>query len=549
MKDTRTAILMAVLLTLLAGYIFQNNIESFFSPSNRNFAKTKPPLVGANEIKIQKIIKNDDGTYVATVDFFYRGDANTAFIQLIAYREEAPNSPVVMSGSWLERGGHTIELEIQRPWAEQGEVVTRRVCAILRLDGKPSVKSQADYLIEWPDSATYYTQREMAKKTTADIYKEAVAAIDSESQDAMKEAKKSLELILLRDPKYVAAYPELARIAMKSNWGPEGLKQAENYLLSGLSIDPANANVKVLLGYVYAHQKRYKESEEKLTEASAIDTHNLWLWTNWGELLSMQKKDDLALAKYMQAIDAERTYDTYDRARIMAYDKVFPILENKKQFDRLNDLHKKKAEEFDKYPYFYAEYGRFRLTHFNDYQAGIALAKKALEKGCDCEEAKYTLGMSYYVAWTKLSGDEKDIAFNQASLFLPNGPNMLYEMARFDETSKIIPELLKKGSSMRAQDNEKYNAMAYALRAGDVDAAQRLAKSGARFDDLVGEEKYPVGLIAFSSQNVKAIKMMKNNGVNFTLLKFNGMNAVDYARKLNNKEILDIVEAGAGYPL
>jgi cytochrome c-type biogenesis protein CcmH/NrfG len=50
---------------------------------------------------------------------------------------------------------------------------------------------------------------------------------------------------------------------MKTNWGPEGLNQAEKYLMSALKIDAKHANTKVLLGYVYTHQKRYQEAELK----------------------------------------------------------------------------------------------------------------------------------------------------------------------------------------------------------------------------------------------------------------------------------------------
>jgi Tfp pilus assembly protein PilF len=75
---------------------------------------------------------------------------------------------------------------------------------------------------------------------------------------------------------------------MKSNWGPEGLRQAENLLHSALQINPASVNAQVLLGYVYAHQGRSQATETLFKEASRIETKNLWLWTNWGEMYAMQ---------------------------------------------------------------------------------------------------------------------------------------------------------------------------------------------------------------------------------------------------------------------
>jgi tetratricopeptide (TPR) repeat protein len=78
------------------------------------------------------------------------------------------------------------------------------------------------------------------------------------------------------------------RIAMKSNWGPEGLHQAEGLLSSALRIQPASADAKILLGYVYANQKRFAAAEAQFADAAKSNTSNPWLWTNWGQLLLME---------------------------------------------------------------------------------------------------------------------------------------------------------------------------------------------------------------------------------------------------------------------
>jgi hypothetical protein len=85
--------------------------------------------------------------------------------------------------------------------------------------------------------------------------------------------------------------------------------------------------------------------------------------------------------------------------------------------------------------------------------------------------------------------------------------------------------------------------------ANDNTAARQLVSFGAKFDDLVGEEQYPVAIIAFLNQDVEAIAIMQQNGVNFAKLKFKGISAVEYAKKLNNKEILAIVAKSSGYSL
>ena len=42
------------------------------------------------------------------------------------------------------------------------------------------------------------------------------------------------------------------------------------------------------------HQVRYKPAETMFIDASRTDTKNLWLWANWGELLVMQGKLEMA---------------------------------------------------------------------------------------------------------------------------------------------------------------------------------------------------------------------------------------------------------------
>jgi hypothetical protein len=262
----------------------------------------------------------------------------------------------------------------------------------------------------------------------------------------------------------------------------------------------------------------------------------------------MQDKTDAAVEKYMQAASAGRTYDTYDRARIDAYYHLFEILGKKSDLQVTDGLYKRRAEEYgDKHSCFHADYGKFRLTRFGDYEAGIANSKKAIADGCADDEVRNTLGMAYYFAWSKRHGDQKVNALNQARVFLPEGPELFYELARADLTSAIIPDLVKAGTSLTAKDNKKFSALAYALMRSDADAARRLAKLGSKFDDPVGIKEYPVGLIAVMRQDVNCVKMMKELGVDFTQLNFNGTNAIDYARQIRNKELSALIEHGAKY--
>lgn len=550
MKEKRTAILMLILLIVLAGYITRPYIEGYYQKAEF-MAKTPTPLSGKNEIKDITITKDENGFHFAKIKYFYRGDGYRAFMNVKALNTSQQEANQYVYPTNLERGEHELSVEVQRAWNTTDEVVTRQILVNMTVGAAKADEKILDYAIEWPDIQTYYQKKEMLKKTTDQLYREAVTLIDNGSDDSITAAKRSLEALLLKDSKYILAYPELARVAMKSNWGPEGLKQAESYLNTGLQLDPnnANVNVNVLLGYVYVHQKRYEEAEAKFTNAEKVGTKNLWLWTNWGQSLDHQKKPQLAKEKYLVAINSPKAYDSHDRAKIEAYRLLGLLLEKEKNYSELDVIYKKRAEEFEKYSCYYADYGQLRLTRFGDFNGGIENAKRAIDKGCSSDEARYILGMAYYTAWHNLAGSEKESALSQAGIFLPAGPQMLYELARYDETSKIIPALLKNGTSLKTEDNQKYNALAYALYADNSEAVERLVKYGAKFEDPITQYQFPVGLVAFERENLRAIKLMKNKGVNFSALKFNGMSAIDYARKLNNKDIIDVVEGGRMYPM
>jgi hypothetical protein len=545
MKEKRATFLMAIMLVLLAGYLLKSQLNYNLYQLERSTESPKePPLAENNKISNLQISKNMNGTYTAKFEYFYRGEPEPAWLSVQAEANQTAKKHFDIAPVKLERGAHTVEVEVPRP-TEQEEVTTKKITvsivAFQQTQEMTAASTEIDYAIEWPNLYTYLNIKQSSAKSIEELYSEAVNYIDQSTGESLRLAKHNLEQILLNKPNYVPAYSELARIAMKTSWGPEGLGQAEKYLKSALELDAKHANTKVLLGYVYTHQKRYKEAEDELAEAANIGTTNSWLWANWGELLLVQKKDNLALEKYLHIIESNRTYDTNDRARLDAYAHIFMILEKQKLFDKMDSFYQKRADEFGKYPCFFADYALFRITHYGDHESGISNSKKAIDSGCNEAYARNILGISFYMAWSVLSGNEKNIAITQARVFLPEGPRLFYELARNEKTSKVIAKLIENGSSLSEQDNEKLSALAYALIENDIDAAKRLIGFGAKFDELVGHDQYPVAIIAFYNQNVKAIALMQETGVDFINIKFNGMNAVEYAKRLNNKAILEIV--------
>jgi len=170
-----------------------------------------------------------------------------------------------------------------------------------------------DKVIQWPSQ----DQRD---------FRLAVDLIENGTTESLREARQILERLIGKDSKFAPGYIELARVAMKTNWGPEGLHQAETLLDSALKIDALSVNAKILLGYVYTHQERYREAELLFVDAARSNPIIIWLWTNWGEMLELQGKKDQAIVRYREALVRPVQDSQYNAARNDAYVQLTRLL-------------------------------------------------------------------------------------------------------------------------------------------------------------------------------------------------------------------------------
>jgi tetratricopeptide (TPR) repeat protein len=507
------------------------------------------PLPGKNSISGLQVKQTKQGVWIADFDYFYTGAPFPVDLRI----ELAPKPPTAQPVASLDhsetfllppaRGQHHLSVGINYPG---GEGVTHQVTVTMRgpIPEKLLYASQKiEQSIDWPNFHTWVANREAANRSPEDSFRYAVELIDTDGAVNLQQAKLVLERIIADDPKFAAGYIELARVAMKTNWGPQGLHQAETLLQSASEIQPDNADAKILLGYVFAHQDHFSKAEGLFTEAARSGTRNLWLWTNWGELLEMQNKTNQAMVKYREAISRPMNNNSHDRARRDAYTRLLKILEERGDFDSMEPLYKQRIAEFGPGTCFSADYSRFLLQVRGDTQAAIDLSRRALNQDCEDSESRELLGLANYVKWASASGPERTESLNQARIYLPAGPMPIYLLASQSRTLPAAKALIASGEKIDQEDNSRMTALAYALQKNDLAAAQRLLAMGARADAPAGMEQMPLAFMPVMEGNADAVRMLRKAGVDYSKLRFQGTTALQIAKQMGDESLI----AALGY--
>ncbi len=488
---------------------------------------TTPSSEGAISISGLTVKPGEDGE--ASVDFDYSlergglpvmfriefvpqaGTANAEFHRFVPL----PVPPIV--------GQHHVNRHIKYP----GEGTTEH--AIVSLvdvnDSRELVSQRIDVVITWPSQDEH-------------DFSTAFQMIENGSDDELRQARETLERLVGKNPQLDAGYVELARIAMKTNWGPAGFHQAETLLDSALKIRPESVNAKILLGYVYAHQHRFEEAESLFADAARTDPPNLWLWTNWGELLDMQGHTDQAIAKYRETIERPLRSINYQKARENAYILLIQLLEKRNDLDGAEALYVQRIKELGESHCYKAAYARFKLNARHDPNAAIDLLRPALGLSCEAPP-RQLLGLASYLIWAGSDGDDSAAALNQARIFLPAGPTTLYLLASNDSTMPAAKKLVASGEAIDQKDNEEMTALAYALQHGEFAAAERLLGLGAGPETPVTAAAIPVALLPVLDGNRAAIGVLQRAGVDYSKLRYRGSTALDFARQSGDDALLD----------
>jgi tetratricopeptide (TPR) repeat protein len=511
----------------------------------------------ANSLSDVAVERTADGRWMAKFTYVWDGSAPPGLIRI----ELAPGGPTApMMGQSripgvvrapglpdaasaflpVQPGRHQSSVEIMRPVHTRAPLVTTELTIELRSRDQVLVHQRIDQRIEWPDMDSWFFDRQWAGKSNDDILRAAIYNIDAmPDAGALREARKLLERLVQRDPKCDQCHIEFARIAMKSNWGPEGLRQAESYIATARKIKPDSANAKILLGYVYVHQGRLTDAEALFTDAARSNPPNNWLWANWGELLLKQGKVEPAIAKYREALRRPATGFPFDYARLDAFDRLLAIYEQKGNTVGIGELLKQHAEEGAPGSCAGERYARFLILRVGDGALARQVMDREMAMGCSLDSARQVLGMAYYVDWSKSVDPPKDELLHKARMYFPSSVTLVEFLASSDKTMDTLRLLLKQGEAVDQVDNQGSNAMARSVDRGDVESVHRLLQVGASPQARVGPAAMPVALLPVLAGNIPMIRVFKRAGVDYANVQFQGATAIEIARRAGDRRVVE----------
>ena len=542
-------LLTELLLTVLALTACQVATAQLPAPPNLS---TEPPLPGENAITRLEVRQDSEDRWIVDCDYFFTGAGAPYVLINVNWSIGSDSYPLgyqpsgegyVMSA---RRGNNHINYVLTRPQFG-GSITTRLVVAKLVQSNSVAFANSGAVLankeiaqaIYWPDYETQLIDTEVRTKSTEEVLERIAGLVDSATSTSLDNARRLLERLLRKDPNIAEAFLELARIAMRREWNAQGLRKAEVLIASALQIKPGGANGLILQGYVFTHQGRFREAEKTFVDASAGNPVNLWLWSNWGELLVKRGDLEGAISKYSRAIDHAPTRNTYDRAREDAFVKLMAIFEKRGNIEGLETLHQLRIKDYGPERCYAADYAGFKIRARGDAVAAISLAALAPEVNCPADKGKETLGLAYYLAWATRNGTDKASFLNQARLYYPPGVALLYELASSDRTMDIARQMVKSGEEIDQIDDRQMNALAYAMNDKDYEVASRLLALGAKPERVLGPNGLPVALIPVLAKDYRGVQLLVKRGVNYAKITYQGTTAVEFAKRSGDKKLTD----------
>lgn len=484
-----------------------------------------------------------DGSWVVSARYAYSGEPAGAVVSVrpVGGKGVAPaSSPSAIPPRPAQPGSHEIRFELGRPaTTDAWDGVEVRLEALVGNSVQTLAHRELDQVLRWRPPEAIAAEREMAGRTPGQAVARAAELIDA---GATAEAEAMLSTLLAREPGLARANVELARVALKRQPGPDGARRAEPLLQQALRLDPGSAKARTLLANVYAYQGRFPEAKAQLEAASRTDPLDLWIWTGWGQLLEMQDQWQPALAKYRAAIALKPRDAGELLAKKQAYARALALLDLAGDDAALDTLHRLRAAEFGDADCAAVHDERFRLLRAQaEPEVVLSRLHAVPASACDPATVREAMGVAEYLLAGSHGAGQAVPMIEQAKLKSPVTARLLYELAWSERGSAVIRHLLASGVAIDQKDAQHNTALTYALDTGRVEAARRLLALGARTTALVGPEDLPVALVPVFNRDAQGILLMRRSGVDYAVLRYRGLTAVEHARKIHDARLLDML--------
>jgi len=493
-----------------------------------------------------KVISSDNASVTIGLDYCLRESDEKRFI----YAVLSDGNEYLYSDDIAEPllpGKSSLKINILRPILSYKKFTSDKITVIVNSPKEDIIMMRSiAHLREWP--ALNLLKED--KYLLDDLFDKAVHLMDLAGRKNLNKAKKIIDDILKIDPNYIDAYHAMARYLMKIQSTKKdgsfrkGVFMAEQVLLSGKELNSENANIRVLLGYVYTWQNRYEEALKEFEKAEKIGTQNTWLYMNWGQMYAFQDKVDLAIKKYEIAANTERQHFSYDRAIHFASNALYPLYLDKMLYKKARKLMEKSADKFPKKKCFKAKQYEVEALYLNQFEDVLESISTKTNLGCKKIYQKIR-SISALRIWDQFI-DSKPALANQyyikAITENPDYIDLVSNVAQYQFANSILIKLkAKRGLELKNSDGQ--TALMYSVVRNQIDATKRLLDVGAKIDVTVSADQLTPLMISVINKNIDMVKLLLGNGANRKAKTSQGATVIDIAKYYGLTEIEKLLES------
>jgi Tfp pilus assembly protein PilF len=377
--------------------------------------------------------------------------------------------------------------------------------------------------------------------------------------ESLAKAKDILDLVLQKDPQNYRALKQLARYYIMDgylyttrtsngknfyrtgNFKPGTLQRAEETLKRALEINPSYAEGYVLLGHVYAEQRRLKNAREVLIKAETLGTNDPWLHLNLAHVLTASGETEAAADRYTRVLKS----GTDDKKALSAaYEFAIEYHQNRQEYNKVDELYKELLKVDRTNAWSRGNYADFLRRDLRKFDEAIVYAREAL-RIMDYGLARRILAESLYEKWADMVVNEKrpeneaQKYFDEAFRLYPQLDLLMAYEGCYANRKALVQSLKSKGVPVDAKAEDGSTALIIASNTGRVDAVRVLlslganpnAKSFTGWTPLIGAARYG---------HEEVVKVLLENGADPNH-KIRNMDAATIAQREGREDIARMI--------